>query len=103
VQGFARALEDFDLWLPQLKKAMQSDDLLLITADHGCDPVMPGTDHTREYVPLLAWSPGMLRGCELGLRESFADVAATLGDLFAIDLECGKSFMSSLKGIVHVG
>ena len=103
VQGFARALEDFDLWLPQLKKAMQSDDLLLITADHGCDPVMPGTDHTREYVPLLAWSPGMLRGCELGLRESFADVAATLGDLFAIDLECGKSFMSSLKGIVHAG
>lgn len=97
VEGFARALEDFDRWLPQLQGAMRADDLLIITADHGCDPVTPGTDHTREYVPLLAWSPGMLRGCDLGVRRSFADVGATLGDLFAIDLECGTSFMSQLR------
>ena len=95
--GFARALERFDRWLPQLQAAMRADDLLIITADHGCDPVMPGTDHSREYVPLLAWSAAMLRGCDLGVRGSFADVGATLAELFSIEPGCGTSFLSQLR------
>ena len=95
-EGFACALEAFDLWLPQLQNQMKTDDLLIITADHGCDPVTEGTDHTREYVPLLVWSRGMTHGCDLGVRRSFADVGATIGDLFAINLECGTSFKSQL-------
>lgn len=98
VAGFARALEEFDSWLPHLKGAMNSNDLLIVTADHGCDPVTPGTDHSREYVPLLCWSPGggFIPGTCLGVRESFSDVAATVAELFAIDMECGKSFLSDL-------
>lgn len=99
-EGFARALEDFDLWLPRLQEQMKSDDLLIITADHGCDPVSPGTDHTREFVPLLVWSRGMMHGCDLGVRSSFADVGATISDLFAINLECGTSFMSRLNEVM---
>lgn len=95
-QGFAQALQGFDQWLPQLQSAMNTDDLLIVTADHGCDPVVSGTDHTREYVPLLAWSPGMRQGTNLGIRDSFTDVAATLAELFAIKQECGTSFLSQL-------
>lgn len=96
-EGFARALEKFDQWLPQLQSAMETEDLLIITADHGCDPVTPGTDHTREYVPLLAWSPVMQHGCDLGVRGSFADVGATIAELFSIELDCGKSFLTLLN------
>ena len=77
---------------------MNSDDLLVVTADHGCDPLSKGTDHTREYVPLLVWNPDMGRGIELGVRSSFADVGATLAEIFAIDLDCGTSFLSQLQG-----
>ncbi|MDT8419696.1 MAG: phosphopentomutase [Desulfuromonadales bacterium] len=95
--GFARALEAFDDWLPRLQQQLGSEDLLVVTADHGCDPLAPGTDHTREFVPLLAWSPAMLRGVGLGVRSSFADVSATIAELFAIDSECGKSFLAHLR------
>ncbi|HEY5674354.1 MAG TPA: phosphopentomutase [Malonomonas sp.] len=96
-EGFAAALEAFDSWLPQLYACMRSDDLLLISADHGCDPTMPGTDHTREYVPLLAWSPSLATGMELGLRSCFADVAATIAENFSLSCENGKSFLSQLQ------
>jgi phosphopentomutase len=96
--GFGQALEEFDAWLPQLFAMLHPDDLLLITADHGCDPTMPGSDHTREYVPVLAWSRSMLRGICLGERESFADVAATLADFYAIKTPlAGESFLSELS------
>jgi len=101
--GFARGLEAFDDWLPQLQQRMSSEDLLIVTADHGCDPLAPGTDHTREYVPLLVWSSAMARGAHLGVRTSFADVAATIAELFAIDPECGKSFLAHLQETTSAG
>ena len=94
--GFGRALEAFDDWLPELMGRLRSDDLLLLTADHGCDPTTPGTDHTREAVPLLAWFPGLATGVALGVRETFADVAATLDDLFGLASGAGVSFLPEL-------
>jgi len=93
--GFARAMTEFDAWLPQLQAAMRDDDLLIITADHGCDPQINGTDHTREHVPLLAWHRGV-EPCALGLRQSFADVAATIAQVFAADGVAGKSFLAQI-------
>ncbi|MCL6593427.1 MAG: phosphopentomutase, partial [Alicyclobacillus sp.] len=76
---------------------MQPGDLLCITADHGCDPVVPGTDHTREWVPLLFWHPGMKRGVPLGDRQTFADLGATLAEFFAVDPPpVGESCLSLL-------
>ncbi len=95
--GFGRALEEFDAWLPELFNAMRSEDLLVICADHGCDPTTPGSDHTREYVPALLWSKTMERGRALGDRQSFADIAATLADLFQVPrVVAGESFAGLL-------
>jgi phosphopentomutase len=77
IAGYAKALEDFDVRLPRLFAALREDDLVVITADHGCDPTWRGTDHTREQVPVLAWSPSLAPG-SMGRRSSFADVAATV-------------------------
>jgi phosphopentomutase len=88
VAGFARALQEFDAWLPSLCARMRDLDLLVVCADHGCDPTTQGTDHSREYVPALCWSPSLRQGCDLGRRESFADVAATLAELFGLEY-CG--------------
>nr|WP_305041708.1 phosphopentomutase [Geoalkalibacter sp.] len=96
--GFARALEEFDGWLPLMQGAMGEGDLLVLTADHGCDPTAPGTDHTREYVPLLVWSPTFRGGTDLGCRKSFADVAATLGEAFEVPIAAGRSFLAQLPG-----
>ena len=94
--GFADALAAFDRWLPQLFECLQNSDLLLITADHGCDPTTSGSDHTREYVPLLAYSP-LFTGCaSLGVRTSFADVGATIADNFGQMCESGRSFLADL-------
>lgn len=82
--GFGLALEEFDAWLPRLFEAMQPADLLVLSADHGCDPTTAGTDHTREYVPLLIWAKSMQKGVALGDRQSFADVAATLAAYFNV-------------------
>jgi phosphopentomutase len=75
--GYAKALEQFDARLPSLMARMREDDLLIVTADHGCDPLWPGTDHTREQVPVLAWKPAIAPGC-IGVRHSFSDVAAAV-------------------------
>lgn len=83
-QGYARALEEVDAGLGRVVRAMAADDILIITADHGCDPTFPGTDHTREYVPLLVYGPGLKAGVNLGTRPTFADIAATLADLLGI-------------------
>lgn len=96
VAGFARALEEFDPWLENFMQQLNDDDLLLITADHGCDPTMPGTDHSREYVPLLAWSPRQVAGKTLGTRQSFSDIAATLAQNFDLPNEVGESFLPQL-------
>ena len=94
--GFALALEQFDDWLPSLLKQLSLDDLLIITADHGCDPTTSGTDHSREYVPLLLFSPAISAPQNLGVRRSFADVGATVADNFQIVLPEGESFLSRL-------
>lgn len=84
VEGYARALEAFDVRLPEVLEAMDQGDLLVITADHGCDPTHHGTDHTREYVPLLAYMKGMTALVPLGERATFADVAATAAHFFGL-------------------
>lgn len=94
--GFGRALEAFDAWLPQLQQALKAGDLLLITADHGCDPQVSGTDHTREYVPLLVWHPELDRGVDLGERGGFADVAATIAEALGVSGTPGESLLKSL-------
>lgn len=97
VVGFGRALEEFDAWLPHLYQTMQADDLLVISADHGCDPTTLGTDHTREYVPALVWSKSMRVGACLGDRQSFADLGATVAAYFGIPgLAAGESFVDAL-------
>jgi phosphopentomutase len=82
--GFYQGLRDFDAWLPGLLKTMTKDDLLFITADHGNDPTTPSTDHSREYVPLLVYGPGIKSAIDLGPRKSFSDIAATLAEMFGI-------------------
>ncbi|WP_066047401.1 phosphopentomutase [Robertmurraya korlensis] len=96
--GYGKALEEFDARLPEVFEKLKDDDLLIITADHGNDPVHPGTDHTREYVPLLVYSPVMKGGKELPIRETFADIGATVADNFEVNLpKYGKSFLNELN------
>ncbi|OIU71163.1 phosphopentomutase [Rossellomorea aquimaris] len=97
-EGYGKALEEFDARLPEVFEKMTEDDLLLITADHGNDPTAPGTDHTREYVPLLAYSKRFTKGDELPMRETFADIGATVADNFNVNMpKFGKSFLTQLK------
>jgi phosphopentomutase len=92
--GFQRDLEDFDIWLSNFTVKLIPEDVLIITADHGNDPTTPSTDHSREYVPLLFFGPRVSGGINLGARETFADVAATLSEFFEIQpAENGKSFL----------
>ena len=92
--GYGNALQEFDARLPEIIDALHTDDLLIITADHGNDPVHAGTDHTREYVPLIVYSPLLNKGGELPLRETFSDIGATIADNFNVKLpEFGSSFL----------
>ena len=84
VEGYARNLQDFDARLPEILNVVREGDMLVITADHGCDPTFPGTDHTREYVPLLVYGKSLKTGVNLGVRRSFADLAATIADLLGL-------------------
>jgi phosphopentomutase len=98
VQGYARALERFDGELEQLLAGLRRDDLLFITADHGCDPTDVSTDHTREYVPIIAAGPGVTPR-PLGTRATMADLGATIGELLELDPSpVGKSFLNDLTG-----
>ncbi len=99
VEGFARSLEEFDALLGPFLAALRSSDLLLITADHGCDPdpVNPTTDHSREYVPILAYSPSMRSGVNLGTRATLADMGQTIAENFGTKIPHGTSFLNSLR------
>lgn len=97
VEGYARALMEFDAALPALTAALRPDDLLLITADHGNDPVAPGTDHTREYIPILAFGHHVQPGSRLGVRTTFADIAATVAE--ALNVRYATSGTSFYKNI----
>ena len=95
-EGYAKALEYFDAKLPEIRRSMTRGDLLIITADHGCDPCFPGTDHTREYIPVLA-AIGHGKPADLGTRRSFADIGATVYEyLTGEKWTCGESFLDKL-------
>ena len=97
VEGYAGALEEADIGLAQMVETLGPDDLFIVTADHGCDPGTPSTDHSREYVPVLAYSPRMAGGINLGTRASLADTGQTIAENFGIQLGFGKSFLAELK------
>jgi phosphopentomutase len=96
VEGYAKALEEVDAWLPGFLGKLNADDLLILTADHGCDPTMPGTDHSREYVPLLAYAPRRSTGVNLGTRATLSDIGQTVAENFGLRLSQGESFLAAL-------
>jgi phosphopentomutase len=96
VEGYARALEHFDSRLPEVEAAMRESDLFIITADHGNDPSFRGTDHTREYVPLIVYGKSARAGVNLGTRQSLADIGQTIADNFGLRLTAGESFLKEV-------
>lgn len=97
VQGYANALESFDKRLPDILSALKDDDILFITADHGCDPTTPSTDHSREYVPILAYGKKIKNGINLGTRKTFADLGKTVGQYLNLNSEFeGTSFYDKI-------
>ena len=98
VEGFARSLEEFDALLGNFLKILQPSDLLIITADHGCDPdpVNPTTDHSREYVPILAFCPSLGRGANIGTRMTLADMGQTVAEIFGVTIPHGASFLREI-------
>jgi phosphopentomutase len=96
IESYAAALESFDRRFPELERKLRSGDLLLITADHGCDPTMPSTDHSREYVPLLAYGRRVRPGVNLGTRATLADVGQTVAANFGTQIAAGLSFLEEI-------
>ena len=95
-KGYAKCLEEFDLQLKEFLEKVQEDDLVIITADHGNDPTAPGSDHTREYVPLLVYRKNG-KNINLGTRASFADIGATIAENFGLEMPViGKSFLNEI-------
>src|SRR6185437_16236811 len=99
VEGFARSLEEFDALLGPFLSSLRASDLLLITADHVCDPdpVNPTTDHSREYVPILAYSPGASGGANLGIRSTLADMGQTVAENFGASIPHGSGFLDAIR------
>lgn len=98
VKGYAEALLEFDSALPEIIRALGPEDLLIITADHGCDPTTPSTDHSREYVPIVCTGPRLGRGVDLGIRDTFADISATILDFFGLPpMAHGTSFYAKIR------
>jgi phosphopentomutase len=96
-KGYGRALEELDRALPRLFERLRPGDVFALTADHGCDPTTPSTDHSREYVPLLVHAPGRGGGA-LGVRGSFADLGASVAELFGVEAKVGRSFLGEIGG-----
>lgn len=97
VEGYAEALMEFDKKLPEIIKAMGDEDILILTADHGCDPTTPGTDHTREYTPILVYGKNLKNNVNLGIRKSFCDIGKTVLDLLNVSNELnGESFLKEI-------
>ncbi len=95
-EGYAAALERFDMRLPEIMAAMRDDDLLIMTADHGNDPTKEGSDHTREYAPLLVYGKSAQAGVDLGTRDSLADIGQMIAENFGVRLNAGKSFLAEI-------
>jgi phosphopentomutase len=99
VQGYANALKEFDSRLPEIISNLRDDDVLVITADHGCDPTTPSTDHSREYIPILFYGKALKSGVNLGTRKTYADIGKTIGELLGVEADiAGESFA---KGILR--
>lgn len=98
IEGYVNALNEVDIQIGMLMEKMREDDILIITADHGCDPGFKGTDHSREYTPCLCYGKSLKQGANLGIRKSFADIAETIADIFQIEYGGdGRSFYSDIK------
>jgi len=96
--AYGKGLEAFDTRLPEILSAMTERDVLFMTADHGCDPTYPGTDHTREYVPLVGYGAGFKPGVDLGTRKSFADIGQTIAEILSCGpISYGESFLSLIR------
>jgi phosphopentomutase len=96
VAGYGAALEAFDRWLPSFRAALRPDDLAILTADHGCDPTTPSTDHSREYTPLLVFGPKVRAGVDLGLRATLSDIGQTVAENFNTSILKGTSFLPEI-------
>jgi phosphopentomutase len=96
VEGYAGAIEEFDRWLPRFRSALEPGDLAILTADHGCDPTTPSTDHSREYTPLLVFGPKAQEGADLGLRRTLSDIGQTVAENFGTSIEKGTSFLNAV-------
>ena len=98
IVGYASAMTEFDCWLDEFLPNMRDEDVLIITADHGCDPATPSTDHSREYVPMIIYGKQVKEGVNLGTRKSFADISATVLEYFGVDQEAtsGESFLKQI-------
>lgn len=97
IEGYAKALEEFDKKLPEIIAALKQDDLLILTADHGNDPSTPSTDHSREYIPIVAYGKNLKQNVDLGVRDTYADISATILDIFNMPkLENGISFKNEI-------
>jgi phosphopentomutase len=97
-KSYAKGLEEFDLRLKEIIEAMKESDVLFITADHGCDPTMPGTDHSREHVPFLAYGKCLKENVNLGTRNSFADMGQTVAEILKVEkIKNGESFLKEIK------
>lgn len=96
VCGYGEGLKAFDDRLEEIMNAMSEDDLLIINSDHGCDPTFKGTDHTREHIPVLLWGKSIKKNVNLYVRNSFADIGATIGENFGVSLQMGDSFLREL-------
>jgi phosphopentomutase len=96
IDGYGYALEQVDAFLPTIIGQLRPEDLLIITADHGCDPLGPSTDHSREYVPILATGPAVRHGANLGTRSTLADIGQTIADNFGLKISRGESFLKEL-------
>ena len=99
IVGYASAMTEFDRYLGEFLKNMRADDMLIITADHGCDPSTLSTDHSREYVPMIVCGDGIKAGVDLGTRSTFADISATVLEYLGVDKEdtAGESFLSKVE------
>ena len=97
IEGYGRALEVADAFLPKLLGSLQPRDLLILTADHGCDPLGPSTDHSREYVPILATGPGVRREVNLGTRATLSDIGQTIAENFGVRLPHGQGFLMEIS------
>jgi len=98
VEGFGQKLEEFDAFIPTIRNTMKDTDIAMIVADHGVDPTTKSTDHSREYIPLLVFGEQVKNNVNLGIRQSFADVAATIGEVFSVTPPAiGQSFLREIS------